>query len=98
MPIDIEEWHAILLVGASDEVVSPDQILRTHQHIAAGVRQQLSQAGQRILHKEAQGVLQVELHKSHQSVQLRNLVHLPARLIHVVRAETSQVETDAVAQ
>lgn len=98
MLIDIEDRHALLLVGASNEVVPPDQVLRTRQHTVAGVQQQLSHADQRILHEEAQGVLQVEPHKGHQSVQLGNLVHLPARLAHVVRANTPQVGTDAVAQ
>lgn len=50
----------------------------------AGIQQQLGQAGQRILHEEAQGVLQVEAHCSHQSVQLGKLVRLPVRLIDVV--------------
>ncbi len=92
--------HAILLVGASDKIVPPDQVLRTCQHTVAGVQKQLSQAEQRILHKEAKGVLQVEAHHRHQPVQLGNFVHLPARLVHVVRslANTPQVGTDAVAQ
>ena len=91
---------AILLVGASDEIVPPDQVLRTFQHTVAGVQHELSQDDQRILHKEAQGVLHVEAHHKHKSGQLGKLVRLPAGLVYVVPAlsTTVQVGTDVAAQ
>ena len=94
------QMYVILLVGAIDEVVPPDQVLRTSQHTVTGVQQQISQADQRVLHKEAQGVLQFVAHHSHQPVHLGYFVHLPGSLINVVQASHvgSYVGTDDVAQ
>lgn len=85
-------------VGANDEIGTPDQVLRTLQHSLAAVKQHLGQAGQRILNEGAQGVLQPEPHQRHQPEQLGKLVHHPRGLVNVVRAQTVQVGTDAVAQ
>lgn len=48
--IQYVQVYAILLVGASDKAVPPDQVLRTCQHTVAGVQHQLSQADQRVPH------------------------------------------------
>lgn len=65
-----------------------------------GIQQQLSQSDQRVLHKEAQGVLQFVSHHSHQPVHLGYLVHLPGSFIDIVQASHmgSYVGTDDVAQ
>lgn len=40
--VKVVHIYTILLVGAIDEVVPPDQVLRTCKHTVAGVQQQLS--------------------------------------------------------
>lgn len=64
----------------------------------AVVQQQLRQAEQRVLHQEAQRVLQLHAHQSHESVQLGDLVQHPGGLVHVVHQALAHVGAYAVAQ
>lgn len=87
-----------LLVAAVEEIAAPDHVRRTRHHVVAVVQQQLSQAQQRLLHEEAQRVLQLHPHQGHESVQLGDLVQHPGGLVHVVHETFPHVGTYAVAQ
>lgn len=88
------------LIAAFDEVTAPDHVLRAVQHALAAVEQELGEAGQRVLHQEAQRVLQAVTHLRHEAAHLGHAVYLPARLLQAepAGAHIPQAGPDAVAQ
>lgn len=87
-----------LLVARVEEIAAPDHVRGTRHHVVAVIQQHLSQAQQRLLHEEAQRVLQLHAHEGHESVQLGDLVQHPGGLVHVVHETFPHVGTYAVAQ
>lgn len=87
-----------LLVARVEEIAAPDHVRGTRHHVVAVVQQQLREAQQRLLHKEAQRVLQLHSHEGHESVQLGDLVQHPGGLVHIVHEAFPHVGTYAVAQ
>lgn len=90
----------VSLIGTVDEVTAPDQVLWAAQHTLAAVQQEAGKVDQRVLHQEAQRILQAVAHLRHEAAHLGHAVDLPARLLQTEPAGSHipQAGANAVAQ